>query len=255
MDPSSTSESPIPPHDTVPGLSRYIRQNDLAPQSLAGFPGGVQGSEVNELEGPPSHAAHPYTHPHAMAESAPLLIPGYVPNIPHRQGGQSCHQPVSLPGEVHGPSTPTELPPTIIPDVLPSYVQSHTPPTVQTSPQWANKEHDIEPDVGPGTERDHVESDSPEASTRPSKKRKDMLRKRDQRAEDRQHFASICELLEIPLTPKKTLSHRILVGVEELVKQRKLDDALRCRLEAGEIDLAALRGELAQDSNDTTVAR
>jgi hypothetical protein len=47
----------------------------------------------------------------------------------------------------------------------------------------------------------------------------------------------------------------VLVGVEELVKQRKLDDALRCRLEAGEIDLAALRGELAQDPNDTTVAR
>jgi hypothetical protein len=107
-----------------------------------------------------------------------------------------------------GPSTPTELPPTIIPDVLPSYVQSYTPPAVQTSPQWTNKEHDIEPDVGPGAERDHVESVSPEASTRPSKKRKDMLRKRDQRAEDRQHFASICALLEIPLTPNKTLSHR-----------------------------------------------
>lgn len=43
----------------------------------------------------------------------------------------------------------------------------------------------------------------------------------------------------------------VLVGVEELVKQRKLDGALRRRLEAGEIDLAVLRGELAQDSNDT----
>jgi hypothetical protein len=43
----------------------------------------------------------------------------------------------------------------------------------------------------------------------------------------------------------------VLVGVEELVKQRKLDGALRRRLGAGEIDLAVLRGELAQDSNDT----
>jgi hypothetical protein len=42
----------------------------------------------------------------------------------------------------------------------------------------------------------------------------------------------------------------VLVGVEELVKQRRLDDALRRQLEAGEIDLAVLRGELAQDSND-----
>ena len=43
----------------------------------------------------------------------------------------------------------------------------------------------------------------------------------------------------------------VLVSVQELVKQRKLDDALRRRLGAGEIDLAVLRGELAQDSNDT----
>ena len=43
----------------------------------------------------------------------------------------------------------------------------------------------------------------------------------------------------------------VLVGVEELVKQRNLDDALRRRLGAGEIDLAVLRAEWAQDSNDT----
>lgn len=43
----------------------------------------------------------------------------------------------------------------------------------------------------------------------------------------------------------------VLVGVEKLVKQRKVDDALRRRLEAGEIDLALLRGRLAQGSNDT----
>ena len=43
----------------------------------------------------------------------------------------------------------------------------------------------------------------------------------------------------------------VLVGVEGLVKQRKLDNVLRRRLEASEIDLAVLREELAQDSNET----
>jgi hypothetical protein len=43
----------------------------------------------------------------------------------------------------------------------------------------------------------------------------------------------------------------VLFCVDELVKQRKLDDALRRRLGVGEIDLAVLRGELVQDSNDT----
>ena len=43
----------------------------------------------------------------------------------------------------------------------------------------------------------------------------------------------------------------VLASVEELVKQRKRDDTLRHRLEAGEIDLAVLREEWAQYSNDT----
>jgi hypothetical protein len=43
----------------------------------------------------------------------------------------------------------------------------------------------------------------------------------------------------------------VLAGVEELVRQRELDEALRRQLGVGEIDLAVLRGELAQDSNDT----
>ena len=76
------------------------------------------------------------------------------------------------------PSTPTELSPTTIPD------------------------------VEPGAEHANAESVPPEASPRPSKKGKDMLRKRDQRADDKQHFAEICELLEIPSTPKRTLAHR-----------------------------------------------
>jgi hypothetical protein len=129
-----------------------------------------------------------------------------------------------------------------------------TKPSGVPAPHPISRGHHNEPDVDPGTELAHVESVSPEASTRPSKKRRDMLRKRDQRADDRQHFARICDLLEIPLGPKKTLARRsecpciyliyvievilfacflVLSGVEEMVKQRKLDDALRRRLEVG----------------------
>ena len=43
----------------------------------------------------------------------------------------------------------------------------------------------------------------------------------------------------------------VLAGVEKLVKQRELDEALRRQLGVGEIDLAILREELTQDSNDT----
>jgi hypothetical protein len=128
------------------------------------------------------------------------------------QAGIVTRNPFTPPQWTHrlpGPSAPTELPSTIIPETLPSHVQSYTPSGMQAS-HWTSREHHNEPDVDPGTERAHVESVSPEASTRPgpSKKRKDMLRKRDQRADDRQHFARICELLEIPLNPKKTLARR-----------------------------------------------
>ena len=43
----------------------------------------------------------------------------------------------------------------------------------------------------------------------------------------------------------------VLAGVEELVRQRELDEALRRQLGVGEIDLAILREELTQESNDT----
>jgi len=43
----------------------------------------------------------------------------------------------------------------------------------------------------------------------------------------------------------------VLASVEELVKQRKLDDALRRRLEGGEADFAILREELVQESINT----
>ena len=118
----------------------------------------------------------------------------------------ATHNQRLLPQRTHrvtGPSASMELlvSPTIIPDILPSHVD-YTPSGVQ-APHLTSTEHRHEPD-----ERDHVESPSPEVSTKPSKKRKDVLRKRAQRADDSQHFTRICELLEIPLSPKKTLAYR-----------------------------------------------
>ncbi len=104
--------------------------------------------------------------------------------------------PSQLTHRVPGPSGPTRLPSTIIPGYLPLHVDSHSPTGVHTEPYG-----------DPGTESAHAESVSA-ASTKPSKKRKDMLRKRDQRADDRNHFAKICALLDIQLNPKNTLARR-----------------------------------------------
>ena len=110
--------------------------------------------------------------------------------------------------QVPGPSAPTELPFTI-PVTLPSQVQSDTASTsrVKTSHPTSRELHN-EVDVGPGIEPTPEESVSPEAPTKPSKKNRDMLRKRDQRADDRKQFKRICELLDISLSPKKTLANR-----------------------------------------------
>jgi len=128
------------------------------------------------------------------------------------EAGIVTHNPSTLPLWTHrvpGPSESarTELSSTTISDTLPSHVQSCAPSGVQAS-HWTSREHHNEPDAGTGTEHAHVESVSPGASTKSSKKRKDMLRKRDQRSDDRQDFARICDLLEIQLGPKKTLARR-----------------------------------------------
>jgi hypothetical protein len=97
------------------------------------------------------------------------------------------------------------------------------------------------------------------------KKEKDMLRKRAQRLEDRQHFARICKLLKIPSSPRTTLVRRseylyfhhfhyvgkidcfvVLAAVEELVERCKLESERQCRLEENEAGAAVLTEELAQ---------
>ncbi|KAF8471008.1 hypothetical protein DFH94DRAFT_770701 [Russula ochroleuca] len=71
------------------------------------------------------------------------------------------------------------------------------------------------------------------------KKVRDMVRKREQRSDDDQHFVMICGLLGISYKPKNTLVRRILDRVGELVEQRKLDDDLRRQLVTGEADFTA----------------
>jgi hypothetical protein len=93
------------------------------------------------------------------------------------------------------------------------------------------------------------------------KRVRDMERKREQRSDDDQYFAMICELLEIELSPKNTLVRRseylcihlfhlrgiecfIVLGcVGELVEQRKLDDDLRRQLVTCESDFTAKLGQ------------
>ena len=128
------------------------------------------------------------------------------------RAGIPTHSPFTLPQWTPndpGPSAPTGLPPTMSPHTLlsSSRLQSYTPSGVQ-GPHGTSRGHHNEPDVDTGAQGSLVESVSPGASAKPSKKRKDMLRKRDQRADDRQHFARICELLDIPTSPKKTLARR-----------------------------------------------
>ena len=98
------------------------------------------------------------------------------------------------------------------------------------------------------------------------KRVRDMERKREQRSDDDQYFAMICELLDIKLSPKNTLVRRseylcfhlfhlrgiecftVLGCVGELVEQRQLDDDLRRQLVTGEADFT---GELDQPSAAT----
>lgn len=65
------------------------------------------------------------------------------------------------------------------------------------------------PDAGPSLSAAQAQSPSPpyEEKLR-ARKVKDKIRKRDDRSTNSQDHASICELLEIPLLPKKTLANR-----------------------------------------------
>jgi len=77
------------------------------------------------------------------------------------------------------------------------------------------------------------------------KRKRDKARKRDERSNDLATNKSICELLEIRLTPKKTLANRILRAVEKLVEQRKLLHDLQRQLYEAETQAVALRKRLA----------
>ncbi|KAH9953982.1 hypothetical protein BC827DRAFT_1158968 [Russula dissimulans] len=78
------------------------------------------------------------------------------------------------------------------------------------------------------------------------KRERDKTRKRKERSTNLETYTSICELLEIRLTPQNTLANRILEAVENLVEQRKLLCDLKRQLDEAETQAAALRGKLAQ---------
>ena len=89
------------------------------------------------------------------------------------------------------------------------------------------------------------------------KRVRDMERKREQRSDDDQYFAMICELLDIKLSPKNTLVRRseylcfhlfhlrgiecfiVLGSVGELVEKHKLESDLRCQIGTSEADFTA----------------
>jgi hypothetical protein len=95
-----------------------------------------------------------------------------------------------------------------------------------------------------------------------------MERKRAQRLYERQKFAKICELLDIPSDPKNKLVHRseylcihlfrlvsgieyfiVLVGVEALVRQHKRDSDLRRQLGIDEADITAEYAQLSAEAD------
>jgi hypothetical protein len=94
------------------------------------------------------------------------------------------------------------------------------------------------------------------------KRERDKTRKRKERSTNLETYTSICELLEIRLTPQNTLANRsecsciclikgiefpiVLEAVENLVEQRKLLCDLKRQLDEAETQAAALRGKLAQ---------
>ena len=94
------------------------------------------------------------------------------------------------------------------------------------------------------------------------KREKDRERKRTERSNNARDYVRICTLLDIPLTPMNTLVNRgeclcfilvgdierfiVLVVVEGLVEQRRVDGNLRHRLKRSEAYARSLKAKLAK---------
>lgn len=105
------------------------------------------------------------------------------------------------------------------------------------------------------------------APKRQKKKERDRERKRTERSNTSQDYEKICELLNVPLNPKKTLASRseclcvhlvgdierfiVLHAIEALVEQRKDYFDLRRQVEEVEAGLKFSIGELARLTTNT----
>ncbi|KAF8463745.1 hypothetical protein DFH94DRAFT_786500 [Russula ochroleuca] len=245
--------------------SIYPEQNDLAFQLQAEFLGNIQCNETG-VNLSSLHPPHAYTPFHARIRISPPSTPnmpnqfynledlslthGQAPthpndadilqpasmydswggaNRPMEQVAIKNRNALSSPQDIYGVSGPSALP------------ESWSSCTRDCAYDSATREVDT---TGTLSESSRSDPGSPQCSVSRSpreqrKKEKDMERKRAQRLYERQKFAKICELLDIPSDPKNKLVHRILVGVEALVRQHKRDSDLRRQLGIDEADITA----------------
>jgi hypothetical protein len=105
---------------------------------------------------------------------------------------------------------------------------------------------------------------SSQRERRGTKRERDKENKRTERSRSARDYARICELLDISLTPRNTLSNRseccvyvlvrggdrfiVLGSVEAVVERLKLDSDLRHRLEESEANVHDLKTTLAKVS-------
>jgi hypothetical protein len=202
-----------------------------------------------------------------------------------RQTEIENHNPPRLPQDIHEVSVPSDAPRS---DALPSLrVRSYTPAGMQlvgdsesesadalSSPSRQMENIALSPTVTLGQSTSMLRT-SRQRQQKQAKKKRDMVRKRVQRSDDSQDLARICELLKIPLSPKKTLARRseylfihlyifvrgieciiVLVSVEALVERCRFESASehQCQLEEREASAVVVREELARLSTQGNTA-
>ncbi len=194
-----------------------------------------------------------------------------------RQTEIENHNPPRLPQDIHEVSVPSDAPRS---DALPSLrVRSYTPSGMQvigdsadapSSPSRQMEAVALSPTATLGQSTSMLRT-SRQRQQKQTKQKRDMVRKRVQRSDDSQDLARICELLKIPLSPKKTLARRseylfihlyifvrgieciiVLVSVEALVERCRFEGASehQCQSEEGEASAVVVREELAQLSTE-----
>ncbi|KAF8495804.1 hypothetical protein F5888DRAFT_1635480 [Russula emetica] len=175
------------------------------------------------------------------------------------------HNPRSLPQNVHGVSSSSDLlelsPPMIADDFSSLYVGSYTPSEVQddyagTIPSPPGEARSTTSPVETQGQDATVQEASQQGQQPSTKREKDKERKRVQRSEDVQHFTNLLSVFIISILGGGVDYIIVLVGVEALVERQEHDSDLRHRLEESEAEVTALREDLARVSSErTTVSR